>query len=237
MKLSAITFDVIPKYLRQLIKEYWNKRYPTEKWQSTNTFGSCLIDKLPDDIKTGNEHKKYVSSLKNDNEKDWNTATLCFIMLAPSLDLVGVHRQTHKESNASSTIRAIKKLKDISASFFTKRNSMSCSSAYYTQKVTEFRDSIKNLFSTDAENDVNIIVNARFEMKNKNDMILYVEKELECRKLKLEEIAQNMNGKSFNNSFMMIFHLYALTLVPSFTVSLLSCLVYMLLSHSFTLGN
>ena len=154
VKVKKVLLNVVPKYLRQLFKEQWNRKYPDEEWDSSHASGILLLQKLSDRMNSNSDFEK---KLTTGNEQKWDAATLFFILLDLSLNL----------STSVSMREDIKMLKDIESDFSADRSKVSMSSEDFNENMDKIKGISRRIFNQNAEKEVNDIENSPEERKMK----------------------------------------------------------------------
>ena len=164
VKLCAIVFEVIPKHLRGLFVKTWDERYPDQKWQSNCASGDYLFSKLSESVKKNRRNNIYFTLLKTGNENTWDIRTLVFVMNYSGLQLIEECRNKDDRSVPLRVSEEIDKFRQIRYSFFSNECSMSFSHDRFEDVLTQIKDAAKNALSKDAEIEIDMIAESRFEM-------------------------------------------------------------------------
>ena len=154
VKVEKVLLNVVPKYLRQLFKEQWNRNYPDQEWDRSDASRSLLLKKLSDLRNSDTDFKK---KLTTGNEQNWDAATLFLILLDSSLTL----------STNGKMREDIKMLKAIDSSFFADKSKASMSSEDFEEKMGKIKSIARRIFNENAEKEVNDIENSPEERKMK----------------------------------------------------------------------
>jgi len=154
VKVKKILLNIVPKYLRQLFKEQWNRKYPNQEWDSSHVSGSLLLKKLSDRM---NSDADFEMKLTTGNEQKWDATTLIFILLDSSLNL----------STNAGMREDIKMLKDIENTFSADRSKVSMSSEEFIENMDKIKRIARRMFNQNAEKEVNDIENSPEERKMK----------------------------------------------------------------------
>jgi len=154
VKAKKVLLNVVPKYLRQLFKEQWNRKHPDQVWESSNASGRLLLKKLSDRMNSDTDFEK---RLTTGNEQKWDVATLVFILLDSGLNL----------STNGDMKEDIKVLKGIESSFFADKSKASMSSEDFIEKMDKIKSIARRSFNENAEEEVNDIENSPEERKMK----------------------------------------------------------------------
>ena len=177
VKFKKILMTVVPKYLRQLFKEQWNRKYQDQQWESSYASGTFLLKEISEKMKDTTSLKLDLKYLRTGNEQEWDAATLIFIMLDSCLDLGDDH----------SIREDIKMLKDIESSFFGDGSKASMSSKEFVDKIKTIKSIARRIFEETAVVEVNNIENSPEERK---------------MKIKLEQLlnkARSRKGKAYQS--------------------------------------
>jgi len=154
VKAEKVLLNVVPKYLRQLFKEQWNRKFPDQEWDSSHASRSLLLKKLSGRMNSATDFEK---KLTNGNEQEWDAATLFYILLDSSLNLstnVGMRED-------------IKVLKGIDSAFSDDRSKMSISSEEFIETMDKIKSIARRIFNENAEKEVNDIEISPEERKMK----------------------------------------------------------------------
>ena len=188
MKVRKILLEVIAKCLRRYFIEKWNILHPDQAWKSNTTSGEIIVRKLSDTVIQNKDNEEMIKALKSGNEKQWDIATLTFVLLDSNLELIEDQRNT-----AFNTRKEIEYLRDIESSFSAIKSSMSCPSDEYKDIVARIKQ--MNVFGEKALQEIDDIDNSPLERKMKIKLRQLEDKE-KSRKRGGDQIADSLKGKS-----------------------------------------
>ena len=150
IKMSEIVLEIIPKYLRILFKEHWDKKYPEMKWQSDNASGKLLGRELGDKFLNNRMNKDYAPKLLAGNEQKWDTTILAKVMLEHKLNLFPEECKFRK---------GVEKLKKRRNESFGHLPKASCQDQEFAKFIEEVKAEVKGLFGEDAVSEIDQIAN------------------------------------------------------------------------------
>ena len=187
-KIRKMLLGVITNCLRRYCIEKWNILYPDWRWMSDTKSGEAIVRKLSDAIIHNKDNGDMIRALKSGNEKQWDIATLSFVLLDSNLELI--EGQSNTAFNPS---KDIEHLRDIESSFFANSN-RSCPSDEYKDIVAKIKQ--MNIFGEEALREIDDIDNSPMERKMKIKRRQLEDKE-KSRKMMGSRAADSLKGKSF----------------------------------------
>ena len=158
VRIAKILLDIVPKYLRQLFIEKWNRKYPNHKWKSDRASGEYLFNQLPLRVKIRKARGKVIDKLRSGNENEWNLPTLNFALLDSGLNLVqGCRPDDHRSAplRISEEIDLIRRSRN---DIFSGSTSTSCSSYDFMAITSRIKSTARNIFCNHAEQEIMEIV-------------------------------------------------------------------------------
>ena len=145
LKISEIVLEIVPKYLRILFKELWDRKYPEMMWQSSEASGEFLGKELGDKFFEDKKNKDCASLILKGNEQDWDTTMLARVMLDNKLDLI---------QNDSKVRQRVENLKKIRNDSFRRLSKVSYPSDRCADVIGAIKTEVKSLFGEDAEKEI-----------------------------------------------------------------------------------
>jgi len=155
VKIRKMFSDVITDCLRRYFIEQWNLLYPGRTWMSDTISGESIVKKLSDAIIHNKDNGDMIRALKSGNEKQWDSATLLFVLLDSNLELI--EDQSNTAVNASKDIEHLRYIE----SLFSAR--MSCPSDEYKDIVAQIKQ--MNILGENAVQEIDDIDNSPMERK------------------------------------------------------------------------
>ena len=193
MKITKIVIETIPKYLRRCFIQQWNLKYPKKKWKSNNASGIFLFNQLPDKIKNNKSNEMSIDKIKTGNEQLWDTSTLVLVMLNSGLKLIKGVRPSKERSTPLRISEEIDVIRDIRNLHFAHASNMSCSSEDFTKIMTNIKSTARNIFSKDAEKEIDEIENFEIETSIATEL---------KRELEIEINANKEFGTEFSGNYL-----------------------------------
>ena len=148
--------EVIPKHLRIHFIEQWNEKYPDQTWQSNNSSGQDLLDKLSDVIKT-TMSSKVKRALEAGSEQQWDLNTILFVLQNSDLNLVKHCGKLGQRATTSSSMssKEIADLLSIEKEFFSAHaRSQSCPSEEFGNVVKKVKEFASHVLSGHAQTEI-----------------------------------------------------------------------------------
>ena len=155
--VARIVMDIVPKYLRKLFIELWNKKYPNHQWQSDSASGEFLFYEVPNIRKP----RPFLKFMRKGNEKYWSTSTLIHAILYSDLNLIPPNPPCEHERSIS--LRISKELDIIrkARSFVAHAPSMQCSPIQFGRIASKMKSVARNIFDIDAEHEIDEVLESQ----------------------------------------------------------------------------
>ena len=193
VKLSKITLDIVPTYLRKLFRDKWNMHMDTP-WKSNEESGKCLIEKLPEckdkkqteEKKLGHKFQQYIKKLATGNENSWDTTIIVTVMSDGGLKIFDKYKND------------LEKLRKIRNEVFAHSSSMICSLDDFTQLISKVKSTAKLLFGEEAAVRIEKIKMENIETKLTKKLQQQLEEE-KARNGMHNEMAIELEGKPLSN--------------------------------------
>lgn len=198
MKITKIVIETIPKYLRRCFIQQWNLKYPKKKWKSNNASGIFLFNQLPDKIKNNKSNEMSIDKIKTGNEQLWDTSTLVLVMLNSGLKLIKGVRPSKERSTPLRISEEIDVIRDIRNLHFAHASNMSCSSDDFTKIMTDIKSTARNIFSKDAEKEIDEIENFEIETSIATELKRELEIEINTNKEFGTEFSETLKARYKN---------------------------------------
>ena len=190
VKIKKMLSDVITDCLRRYFIEKWNLLYPDRRWMSDTMSGESIVKKLSDAVIHNKDNGDKIRALKSGNEKQWDFATLSFVLLDSNLELI--EDQSNTAVNASKDIQHLREIE----SLFPAR--MSCPSGEYKDIVAEIKQ--MNIFDEKSLREIDDIDNSPMERKM-NIKRKQLEDKEKSRKIRGSQVTDSLKGKSLTLVF------------------------------------
>jgi len=195
MKITKIVIETIPKYLRRCFIQQWNLKYPKKKWKSDNASGIFLFNQLPDKIKNNKSNETSMDKIKTGNEQQWDTSTLVLVMLNSGLKLIKGVRPSKERSTPLRISEEIDVIRDIRNLHFAHASNMSCSSDDFTKIMTDIKSTARNIFSKDAEKEIDEIEKSQIETKMSTELRRQLDIEIDSNRELNTAFESNLKAK------------------------------------------
>ena len=201
IRIAKVVLDIVPKYLRKLFIEKWDQKYPNNKWQSGSGSGSIVFSQIPNVAKNG-RNEVYANNMKSGKENEWDTTTLVYAMLYAQLNLIPNCRPNGQRSAPLLISEEIDILRKVRNEFFAHAPGMKCSSATFIDIASKIKTVAKNVFSANAENEIDDIVNSQLKTK----MTDQLKNQLAIEKNRSDEFEKVLRGTLFQMMLNILFH-------------------------------
>ena len=193
IKITKLVLDIFPKYLRKCFIEQWNEKKPGHSWQGDSASGTFFFDALPAKVKNNRNRQIYIEKLKKGNEQEWDTTTVVYALLETGLQLVEGSRAKNERKDPLRISEQIEIIRDV-RNFIAHASNMSCSSAKFTEILTEIKSKAAGIFDVNAVKEIEDIEKSPIESKLAVDLKKRLEVEKQRNK-DFNELFKGMEGK------------------------------------------
>ena len=185
IKITKLVLDIFPKYLRKCFIEQWNKKYPSQPWQSDNASGTFFFNSLPPKVKANKSRQIYMDKLKDGNEQEWDTTTVVYALIDTGLQLVEGSRPKDQRNHPLRISEQIETIRDV-RNFVAHASSMLCSPTKFTEILTEIKSKAIDIFDANAVQEIVAIETSQIE----SQMAVELKKQLEVEKQRNKDFDQ-----------------------------------------------
>ena len=193
IKITKLVLDIFPKYLRKCFIEQWNKKYPGQTWQSDSASGTSFFNALPAKVKSNRNRQIYIEKLKKGNEQEWDTTTVVYALLETGIQLVEGSRAKNERKDPLRISEQIEIIRYV-RNFIAHASNMSCSSAKFTEMLTEIKSKAADIFDVNAVKEIEDIAKSPIE----STLAVDLKKRLEAEKQRnkdFDELFKGIEGK------------------------------------------
>ena len=92
-RVATLVTDVIPKHLRQLFKDGWDKKFPNFPWTDDAASGHNFATEMRK-MKTQIKDREVERKIKNGDSNEWDCTTLFFALLYSRLPIIDAAKKT-----------------------------------------------------------------------------------------------------------------------------------------------
>ena len=94
IRIALLITDIIPRNLRQLFKDGWNKKFPHIPWTEDAASGQNFMTEIQKK-KTQMKDQQVKIKIKNGDTNDWDCTTLFFALLYSNVPIIDAGKKTH----------------------------------------------------------------------------------------------------------------------------------------------
>ena len=93
IRIAILITDIIPRHLRQLFKDGWNKKFPQIPWTEGVASGQNFMTEIQK-RKTQMKDQQVKIKIKNGDTNDWDCTTLFFALLYSRVPIIDAAKKT-----------------------------------------------------------------------------------------------------------------------------------------------
>ena len=93
-RLAVLITDIIPRHLRQLFKDGWNKQFPHIPWTDNAVSGQNFVTEIQKK-KVQMKDQQIKAKIKNGDTNNWDCTTLFFALLYSCVPIIDAAKKTH----------------------------------------------------------------------------------------------------------------------------------------------
>ena len=188
VKLVKIIVEIMPKHLRSLFIDKWNKKARQSSsnpncnpplWANDAASGQYLYNAIPQSVKKN--QAKFNTRLQQmilvGDCETWDPSALFFVLLYAGLRIIDKCRPRNQRAYPFNVSENIDRLRELRNEFFGHVVNMSVPDVDFGSISTEIKRIIKDVFGAIAEDEIDQIINAQMTSQLSHDLKSKLDKE------------------------------------------------------------
>ena len=161
IKITEIILEIVPKYLRKLIINYWSITCSSRKWLEDDLSAMMFPTIKPYVTCHDIEKRHYFHTMESVVVGEWHTSTLIIAFLESGMFLVKGCRPFNRRRLPFRVSEEIDKIRMVRKDFFADPSSIQYSSVPFTEVASKIKSVSKNIFDVDAGKELDEIMRSK----------------------------------------------------------------------------